>query len=1534
MNYISRVFTLFVCFTIFGTMPLLGRNCPTADLSGDCIVDWNDLIIFSSQWLDNPGGSANLDGLAGVDTSDFAVLASQWLEHGDEEITLVINEFMADNAGFVLDNAGQEDDWIEIYNYGSESVDIGGMYLTDEIGSLSPWLIPDTAAEQTTIPAGGYLVLWADNDLDQGILHLGFKLSASGDEDVVLLDKNSQVVDSIIDFGQQGSNTSYGRLPDAGAQWSTFAVNTDNPPTPGRSNGGRSPDDGIVVTEIMYHPYNADHPMIEDIGEEYIELYNDSFSAVNLENWQITDGVDFVFPSVSIGPGEYLVVASEVSTFNSKYPDIQNVIGGWNGRLSNSGEDLELSNAAGRLIDKVPYSDEGQWALRVPGPIDNSHRGWAWSDDHDGGGMSHELISKDMPNEYGQNWAASKILNGTPGTDNSVAVDQTVMDIAPMIIEAKHRPIIPRSSDSVTVTAAIIDEEATGFGTRVNYRIDGQPKFSEITMNDDGVNGDATANDSVFSVFIPAQADGSVIEFYVEAIDAAGNSRTWPNAVDVDGVLQQRCNALYQVDDAFDPEAEWTGGSQPIYYIIMTDSERAELARIGSTSGESNSNAQMNATFISRDGVDIKNRYNVGVRNRGHGSRRANPNNYRVNFNSDRAWKKVFAINLNAYSSWVQLAGSAVFQRSGLPIGNASAVQVRINGSNLAGTGSRTYGSYAHVEVINSEWADSHFPNDSSGNIYKCMRLDSQFSYQADLGYRGTAPDPYRLVYFKHTNASQDDWSDLIDLTYAMSDNTADDVYMDEVNGVLNVDILVRALALNTLLDNTETTLANGVGDDYYLYRGSVDKRFLMVQYDLDSILGISQSSPTAELFKFMNIPSLNRLISHPNVAPRYYAHLKNLIETTMSEQEISKLLDNLLGDFVPASVVNSMKSFVSTRNNHVLSLIPSELTVESDLLEVGDYYQTGNEEVVLSGFADTIKTRSVTVNGIVADFSPIDGQWSIGDGAANASEEVVVPRGSAWKYFDAGTDLGTAWSGFGFDDSTWSSGAGRLGYGGDGEVTEISYGPDSSNKHITAYFRHTFIADDASNYKNLRLSIARDDGAVVYLNGNEVARSNMPSGEISFITFSSNTASGSDETTFFDYFIDSSLLNNGTNVLAVEIHQTEIDSSDLGFDLELSGQIETNPATNGASVNPGITRMTVKAFDGPGGTGNELDSTYIDVWLNDSVPTVLSGTLTEDTVLDVASGPYRITGDLVIPSGITLTIEAGTTLFFSTGTGITINGKLAAEGIENSHIRMAPEPGSSVRWEGLNFRNTLEDNRLVYVDMEYGDAQGDSILVTSAKLFVDNMTFKSTNNSTAFMELTNPSVLIRNTSFPSISTSEPIHGRYLSGQQYLIFDGCTFGITTGYNDIVDFTGGVRPGPIIQFYNCRFLGGGDDGPDLDGTDAHIEGCHFENFHQAAGSSSPSYAIATGDGSEVCIVRNVFIDNDHAVLHKEDVYTWFQNNVSTDYHVLLNEVRSILQEEEKLPDIDIDSPVEKTAIDESKQEAEDIAGDKSLGWVLT
>jgi hypothetical protein len=166
-----------------------------------------------------------------------------------------------------------------------------------------------------------------------------------------------------------------------------------------------------------------------------------------------------------------------------------------------------------------------------------------------------------------------------------------------------------------------------------------------------------------------------------------------------------------------------------------------------------------------------------------------------------------------------------------------------------------------------------------------------------------------------------------------------------------------------------------------------------------------------------------------------------------------------------------------------------------------------------------------------------------------------LVAAGSEWKYLDDGSNQGTAWRTTSFNDTAWASGAAQLGFGDGDEATVVRSNRLDGTLVVTTYFRRRFVVTNAPTFTNFLLRVLRDDGAVVYLNGAEVFRNNMPPGTISYTTLASTSVPTADETSnFYATNVSPSRVVNGTNVLAVEVHQASTNSSDLSFDLEFIG--------------------------------------------------------------------------------------------------------------------------------------------------------------------------------------------------------------------------------------------------------------------------------------------------------------------------------------------------------------------------------------------
>ena len=160
--------------------------------------------------------------------------------------SIFINEFMASNEETITDPQGDYDDWIEIYNAENYPVNIGGMYITDDLSDPAKWKIPDTQPDSTTIQPGEYLLLWADEDIDDGVLHLDIKLSVEGEEIGLYTNDLTSKIDSIR-FDVQIVDESYGRYSDGGDYWSSMS------PSPGVTNN--------LLSDFYAEPFTGSVPL-------------------------------------------------------------------------------------------------------------------------------------------------------------------------------------------------------------------------------------------------------------------------------------------------------------------------------------------------------------------------------------------------------------------------------------------------------------------------------------------------------------------------------------------------------------------------------------------------------------------------------------------------------------------------------------------------------------------------------------------------------------------------------------------------------------------------------------------------------------------------------------------------------------------------------------------------------------------------------------------------------------------------------------------------------------------------------------------------------------------------------------------------------------------------------------------------------------------------------------------------------------------------------------------------------------------------
>ncbi len=1128
----------------------------------------------------------------------------------------------------------------------------------------------------------------------------------------------------------------------------------------------------VVISEIMFNPPGGAP------ADEWIELLNVSPSPVNLTGWRFNRGVDFTFPSVSLPLGARLVVAANTNAFRAHFPAVNNVIGGWNGRLANSEETIRLVTALGEPVNEVHYATAGDWAVRerghgadrvegislagttatitifshgftgndrvmisgadqpefngiftianvgastftinVPGAtgtptgnllcrqiIDDGTSGWSWFSGADGLGFSLELINPGRPNSLGQNWRASAVVNGTPGLANSVHSTNT----APFITEVRHTPAVPRSTDAVAVTARVSDERLNGVsGVSLYYRdhtTTGPGAFLQVPMLDNGTSGDGLANDGLYGVVLPAQANGTVTEFYVQATDLTAQSRTWPAAAwETNQTTGQFANAYFQVDD------ESISNAMPAIRVIMSGTERAIYGAINQ-----NSDAEQNVTAILTDGDSTEIRHLGGVRIRGAGSRSRTPKNNRLNLPNDQPWRGMVALNLNSQFVHSQLMGAAVARKSGLPAADAYVIQYRMNGVNPApqttpgGNNGAGYGTFILVQPVNGDLAADLFPEDGDGNVYRA----STGNHNADLSFQGTPNGYLNRGYFKTSNQTENDWTDLINLTAAFSQlNDAD--FAEAVKTNLNVTLWMRYFAVGSLVNFGETALFNGRGDDYAMYRGVKDPRFVLIGHDFDTIFGQGDTTsgyaidtnsspfimmnPPNTAGQSPNVPLLRRLMTNDHYVPVFFSELLRLSETVFQPAQLNPLFDQLLSGWGPSTTtIDAMKTHAANRRARVLAQIPLHLTIGHGLTTTSNgLAYTTSPALTLFGDSHAVNTRKVLVNGSSATRVAWQARW-----------------------------------------------------------------------------------------------------------------------------------------------------------------------------------------TNTVSLHPGVNRVLVQSIDA---NDVEFERATVDVWYDDSTITSVAGAIAADTVWTAANGPYQVTANLTVNSGVTLTIQPGTTVWLGSGVNLTVanGGRLNAEGTDTARIRFAAVPGAG-NWGGIVINGSANspESRIAFAHLDGNNST--AIDVADGTAFLSHLTFGNTGRQ--YLALDRASFIVEDCVFPAITGSfEPTHGTGgIKAGGRGIFRRNYFGRVQGYNDALDFTGGNRPGPILQVLNNVFMGSDDDLLDLDSTDAWVEGNIFLHTHRKGTPDSAS-AVSGGadnaDTSQITIVRNLFFDVDQAANAKQgNFYTMVNNTV--------------------------------------------------------
>ena len=294
-------------------------------------------------------------------------------------------------------------DYIELYNYSTQAVDISGCYISDS-AATNKFRVPSN----TFLPARGFIAF----DETQ----LGFRLAHKGEKILLRSPDNMRMLDA-VEYEPQENGVSFGRYPDGSSELYRLSSLT-----PGTNNAAALVDD-VVINEIMYAPIS------ELAQDEYIELYNKGTNPVNISGWRFTSGIDFTFPpGTVIATNTYIVVAKNAAHLRQNYNQLNagNTFGDYDGQLSNNGERVALAKPEIDIVTNVTYVTN-QTIITTNSEVETNilyivvdevtyKNGGRWGKWSDQGGSSMELVDPRSNHRLAYNWRDSDETTKAPWT--------------------------------------------------------------------------------------------------------------------------------------------------------------------------------------------------------------------------------------------------------------------------------------------------------------------------------------------------------------------------------------------------------------------------------------------------------------------------------------------------------------------------------------------------------------------------------------------------------------------------------------------------------------------------------------------------------------------------------------------------------------------------------------------------------------------------------------------------------------------------------------------------------------------------------------------------------------------------------------------------------------------------------------------------------------------------------------------------------------------------------------------------------------
>ena len=883
-------------------------------------------------------------------------------------------------------------------------------------------------------------------------------------------------------------------------------------------------DSIVVFNEVMYHPSSREALL------EWVELHNQMAVDMDLSRWSLDGGIQFSFPEGTlISAGGHLVIASNPQALATN--GFAGAMGPFTGRLGNSGDSLKLINNSGRLMDELKYSDGADWPLAA-----------------DGAGPSLAKRDPQSSSQFAANWTSSILSGGTPGRRNFPSPQEKLRQQAlvgrgePWRYEASGR--LPSGNWTLTDFNDIDWVESVNGATLIGYwPLDGD---ASAVVGESG----SLINDPVPSLDRNNQANHAL------AFDGAKKQRV---QIPGGGGLNGRSSGTISL------WVKWTGTQDADCCL----SYGAVLSR--------HEDSQFSDNIIALNRADP-----TVARVVWRQSGRPAPVTVTGTMNVGTSWHHV-AVTFAPTGSVMYIDGRFQTKGSSPVLHSNAATALSIGGWADGGDG------YASASIDDVAIWDA--PLSSAQILQLATQSKTPLAFATPFGL-----PPYVAGHPVLPGVSTSTELPLGALTYYFRKKFVLDQVPEFTRLVLEGEIDDGAIFY---LNGTELHRVN-------LPNGAVAFDTLASSVVGDAPLTVSNRFSPSGLVRGTNILAAEIHQAMPTSDPDlvFDATLTALIEpadpsefalTGVRFNEItggggSKLGIELIntaseaadvGGFIVAKMGSANREFALP----ALRIPAGGLVVLSES-ELGFGAKTGDRlflyKPAKAGVIDAVDIRDSARSRWPDGMDTWVNTGSLTLGASNQvslHEEIVIneimyhppPRygepavfevvtnlsfSSTWKYEQSGIDLGDTWREPNYDDSAWPSGTGLF-YSTAANLpaaknTPLNLGPK------TYYFRTPFVVNHDPSTTTLILRHIVDDGVVVYVNGVEVNRQNMPTGAISYGISAAPAVGTASSRGPFTLVVTN--LHSGTNFLAAEVHQAQATGDDVVFGAELSLRFEVVP--------------------------------------------------------------------------------------------------------------------------------------------------------------------------------------------------------------------------------------------------------------------------------------------------------------------------------------------------------------------------------------